>query len=67
VKPGFVRTGMTAGLKAPPFAGDPEGVAADVLTAMDRGRPLIYTPRIWALVMAVIKRLPRRVMRRIGF
>jgi NAD(P)-dependent dehydrogenase (short-subunit alcohol dehydrogenase family) len=26
VKPGFVRTGMTAGLPEPPFAGDPAGI-----------------------------------------
>jgi len=30
-------------------------------------RPVIYTPRIWALVMLVIRWLPRFVMRRIGF
>ncbi|NJL71333.1 MAG: SDR family NAD(P)-dependent oxidoreductase [Candidatus Competibacteraceae bacterium] len=42
VKPGFVRTGMTAGLKEPPFAGEPEGVAKAVLRAMDRGRPEVF-------------------------
>ena len=67
VKPGFVKTGMTAGLKPPPFAGEPDAVAADVLRAMDRRRPLLYTPRIWALVMLVIRLLPRFVMRKIGF
>ena len=55
VKPGFVRTGMTAGLKAPPFAGDPEQVAADVLRAMTRRQPVVYTPRPWALVMLIIR------------
>jgi short-subunit dehydrogenase len=67
VKPGFVKTGMTAGLKPPPFAGEPEQVARDVLRAMDRRRPLLYTPRMWALVMFVIRLLPRFVMRKIGF
>ena len=67
VKPGFVKTGMTAGLKPPPFAGEPEQVAADVLAAMDRRRPLLYTPRMWALVMRVIRLLPRFVMRKINF
>jgi short-subunit dehydrogenase len=67
VKPGYVRTGMTAGLPAPPFAGDPEPVARDVLRAIDRGRPVVYTPAPWALVMAVIRRLPRFVMRKVGF
>ncbi|HXJ23711.1 MAG TPA: SDR family NAD(P)-dependent oxidoreductase [Polyangia bacterium] len=67
VKPGFVRTSMTAGLKAPPFASEPDVVAAQVVTAIDRGRPIIYAPGIWALVMLVIRALPRFVMRRIGF
>lgn len=67
VKPGFVKTGMTAGLKPPPFAGEPDQVARDVIRAMDRKRALIYTPRIWALVMMVIRALPRFVMRKIGF
>ncbi len=67
VKPGFIKTGMTAGLKPPPFAGEPEQVATAVIRAMDAGLPLIYTPAIWRLVMLVIRHLPRFVMRKIGF
>jgi short-subunit dehydrogenase len=67
VKPGFVRTAMTEGLKAPPFAGEPEAVAGQVIRAIDRGRPVVYAPGIWALVMFAIRMLPRFVMRRIGF
>jgi decaprenylphospho-beta-D-erythro-pentofuranosid-2-ulose 2-reductase len=67
VKPGFVKTGMTEGLKAPPFAGTAEDVAASVVKAIDRGRPVVYAPGIWSLIMLVIRSLPRAVMRRIGF
>jgi decaprenylphospho-beta-D-erythro-pentofuranosid-2-ulose 2-reductase len=67
VKPGFVRTAMTEGLAAPPFAGEPEQVAALVLRAIERGKPVVYAPGIWALVMLAIRLLPRFVMRRIGF
>jgi short-subunit dehydrogenase len=67
VKPGFVKTGMTAGLPVPPFAGEPEGVAKTVLDAIDRGRPVVYAPRMWGPVMFVIRLLPRFVMRKIGF
>ncbi len=67
VKPGFVKTAMTEGLKPPPFAGEPEGVARQVLRALDRGTPVVYAPPMWALVMLVIRNLPRFVMRRIGF
>jgi decaprenylphospho-beta-D-erythro-pentofuranosid-2-ulose 2-reductase len=67
VKPGFVRTAMTQGLKPPPFAGEPEGVAERVLAAIDGGKPETYAPGMWWLVMMVIKSLPRFVMRRVGF
>ncbi len=67
VKPGFVKTAMTAGLKPPPFAGEPDQVARDVVRAMDKRKSVVYTPGIWALVMLVIRMLPRFVMRKIGF
>lgn len=67
VKPGFVRTGMTEGLEPPPFAGDPEPVARDILRALDRGKPVVYTPAPWRWVMLLIRHLPRFVMRRVGF
>ncbi len=46
VKPGFVKTGMTAGLDPPPFAGEPEEVARTVLRAIDRSTPMVYAPPI---------------------
>lgn len=67
VKPGFVKTGMTAGLKPPPFAGEPDDVAALVVNGIDRGTPVIYAPSAWKPIMGVISRLPRFVMRRVGF
>jgi len=67
VKPGFVKTGMTANLKPPPFAGEADAVAVSVLRAIDRGSPVVYAPWIWRYIMLVIRSLPRFVMRRIGF
>lgn len=67
VKPGFVKTGATAGLKPPPFAGEPEAVAKQVVRAMDKRKPVVFTPTIWALVMLVIRCLPRFVMRKVNF
>ncbi len=67
VKPGFVKTGMTAGLDPPPFAGEPVPVARRVLAAIDKGKPVVYAPGIWRWVLLVIRRLPRAVMRRIEF
>jgi short-subunit dehydrogenase len=67
VKPGFVKTSMTSGLKTPPFAGEADEVAGDVVRAIDRGQSVVYTPRVWQAVMLVIRALPRFVMRRVEF
>jgi decaprenylphospho-beta-D-erythro-pentofuranosid-2-ulose 2-reductase len=67
VKPGFVRTGMTEGLKTPPFAGEPDDVADVVLEAIEVGTPVVYAPPVWRAVMTAIKAMPRFVMRRVKF
>jgi len=67
VRPGFVKTGMTAGLPVPPLAGEPEAAAREALRAIDRGTPVVYAPPIWRWVMLVIRLLPRAVMRRVRF
>ena len=67
VKPGFVRTGMTAGLPEPPFAASPERVARSIVRAIDRGRPVVYAPPIWRAVMLAVRALPRALMRRLRF
>jgi decaprenylphospho-beta-D-erythro-pentofuranosid-2-ulose 2-reductase len=67
VKPGFIRTAMTQGLPEPPFAGDPERAAARVLTALEKGTPVVYVPWPWGLMMLVVRWLPRFVMRRVDF
>jgi hypothetical protein len=38
-----------------------------VLGAIDRGAPVVYAPAPWRLIMAVIRALPRAIMRRINF
>lgn len=67
VKPGFVRTGMTEGLKAPPFAGESDDVAQTVIEGIDAGTPVVYAPAVWRAVMTAIKAMPRFVMRRVKF
>jgi short-subunit dehydrogenase len=67
VKPGFVRTSMTAGLPEPPFAADADDVAAHVVRGIDRRTPVVYAPPIWMAIMLVIRALPRFVMRKIEF
>lgn len=67
VKPGFVRTGMTAHLPEPPFASDPEPVARSIVRALVRGRPVVFVPPVWRLVMAFVRALPRAILRRVSF
>ncbi len=67
VKPGFVRTDMTRDLPAPPFAADADDIADPVLRAIDRGTPVVYVPAVWRVVMAIVRVLPRAIMRRVSF
>ena len=65
VRPGFVKTRMTAGLKAPPFATTPELVAAATSRALRHGDHTIWVPGVLRYVFAVLRHLPRAVYRRI--
>ena len=67
IVPGVVWTDMTAGADEPPFTVDPEDIVPGILRAIDRSKPRVFVPRIWRLVMLVIRSLPRFVMRRVGF
>lgn len=67
VKPGFVRTRMTAHLKLPaPLTVKPERVAADIFrSAEENGRDVIYVGRRFWLVMAIICAIPEGVFKRL--
>jgi short-subunit dehydrogenase len=67
VKPGFLRTKMTANLRLPPLlTASPERAAAVILRAAGRGRDVVYVPGIWRLVMAVIRAIPEPVFKRLS-
>jgi decaprenylphospho-beta-D-erythro-pentofuranosid-2-ulose 2-reductase len=65
VRPGFVRTKMTAGLRAAPFATDPDTVAARTLDALAAHKEVVWVPGVLRGVMAVLAHLPRTVFRRL--
>lgn len=66
VKPGFVDTPMTAAIpKGGPLWSSPDRVAADIERAVRRGARVVYTPWFWWLIMAIIRRLPWFVFRRL--
>ena len=66
VKPGFVRTKMTAHMKLPaPLTVDPDRVAEDIFRAdVTKPRDVIYVARRFQLVMAVICALPEAIFKR---
>lgn len=67
VKPGFVRTAMTAGMKLPgPLTVEPEIVGRAIFQAAEeKPRDIIYVGRIWWLVMTVICALPEKIFKRL--
>ena len=67
VKPGFVRTPMTAHLPASPLVWEPDPVARAIVHAMDGGSKVLYTPFFWRYVMRGIRMLPEPVMQRMRF
>jgi decaprenylphospho-beta-D-erythro-pentofuranosid-2-ulose 2-reductase len=67
VKPGFVRTPMTAHLPASPLVWEPESVARAIVHAMEGRSRVLYTPFFWRFVMQGIRMLPEPVMQRMRF
>jgi len=65
VRPGFVRTKMTAGLPQAPLATTPEAVATAVETGLRRRSETVWVPGTLRLVMSALRHVPRPVFRRL--
>jgi decaprenylphospho-beta-D-erythro-pentofuranosid-2-ulose 2-reductase len=65
VRPGFVRTRMTTGLKEAPMTIDAADVAAIIVAALRKGRETVYAPGALRYVMLGLRSLPRPVFRRL--
>ncbi len=65
VRPGFVKTRMTAGLATAPFATTPEAVASATVAALAGRAGTIWVPRSLRLVFALLRHLPRGIYRRL--
>lgn len=68
VKPGFVRTRMTAGMKLPRLlTADPMEVGRAIYRAAEGSRrDVVYVRSIWRLVMAIIRAIPERIFKRLS-
>ena len=65
VRPGFVTTRMTAGLKVPPMSTTPEAVAEATVGALAGNAHTVWVPGRLRFVFAVLRHLPRPVWRRL--
>ena len=65
VKPGPTATPMTDHLRGGRMQlAKADTVAADIVRGIEHRRAVVYTPRKWALIMQIIRMLPRRLFER---
>lgn len=66
IKPGYVATQMTAGLRMPkPLVTSPQKVAGRIARACRAGSGAVYVPGYWGPIMWVIRHLPSGVLARL--
>jgi decaprenylphospho-beta-D-erythro-pentofuranosid-2-ulose 2-reductase len=65
VRPGFVHSKMTTGMKAAPLSVTPDAVADAVVRGIARGRDIVWVPPAMRYVMMVLRHLPAAVFRRL--
>jgi decaprenylphospho-beta-D-erythro-pentofuranosid-2-ulose 2-reductase len=65
VRPGFVSSKMTEGMKPAPLSVTPEEVAEAVVDAVAKGKELIWVPARLRAVMSGLRHVPRPVFRRL--
>ncbi|MFN2557686.1 MAG: decaprenylphospho-beta-D-erythro-pentofuranosid-2-ulose 2-reductase [Nitriliruptorales bacterium] len=65
VRPGFVKTKMTQGRQAAPFATNAEAVADAIVEGLRSGSEIVWVPSILRWVMAAVRHLPRPIFRKL--
>jgi len=65
VRPGFVKTKMTEGMKPVPFSTTPDVVAEAIVDGIRTRKEVVYVPGVLRFVMLVLRNLPRAVFRRL--
>jgi decaprenylphospho-beta-D-erythro-pentofuranosid-2-ulose 2-reductase len=65
VRPGFVESKMTRGLKPAPFATTPDAVADAVAAGLQRSATTIWVPGTLRYVFSILRHVPRAIYRRL--
>ena len=66
VRPGFVHTQMTEGLKPAPFATTPDKIADAVINGLQKNKEIIWAPPIMSILFTMLRHLPRPIWRKIS-
>lgn len=66
IKPGFVATPMTAHLPQGPLFAQPSKVAAGIFSAIENRKDVVYVPAFWAVIMLIIRMIPRRIFKKLN-
>jgi decaprenylphospho-beta-D-erythro-pentofuranosid-2-ulose 2-reductase len=67
VRPNFVHTKLTEGMKPAPMAQTTEQVASAIVDGVRHGQEQLYVPSQMRWVMTVLRHLPRPIFRRLPF
>ncbi|MGH3670538.1 MAG: SDR family NAD(P)-dependent oxidoreductase, partial [Pseudonocardiaceae bacterium] len=65
IRPGFVRSKMTAGMKPAPLSVTPVQVAEVIMDAVANGREQAWAPTPMRYVMSALRHLPRHLFRKL--
>lgn len=66
LRPGFVRTRMTAGMEEPPLSCDPDDVARAAVEGLQSGAQTVWAPPAMRWAMLALRLLPRPIFRRLS-
>lgn len=65
IRPGFVHSRMTRGMKSAPFATTPRVVGELAVAGMRNGKHTVWAPGILRYVFSILRHVPRPIFRRI--
>ncbi len=67
LKPGWVDTPMTAGMKKNALFASRERVAKGIVHAIDKGKSIAYLPWFWRPIATLLRAIPATLFRRLRF
>jgi decaprenylphospho-beta-D-erythro-pentofuranosid-2-ulose 2-reductase len=65
VRPGFVHSRMTEGMKPAPLSTTPDAVADLVIGGVAKRKELVWAPAPLRVLMSVLRHIPRAIFRRL--